>query len=306
MELSRNAKGATVQVPFYFVDVFAEQPLTGNPLSIVLDAQGLDEPTMKRIAGELNQAETTFLSPSDKADWRLRSFTAPGHEVFGAGHNSLGAWWWLADSGRLKLKDGSNRFTQEIGDHLLPVEVRCEGERPVAVVLTQSPPVFGSVLKDVSELSAALGLEKSNIDVERLPVQVVSTGAAHLLVPVRNRKIVESLRPDSQRLAKVLREIGGEGCYVFSLDAVSSTSTAHARFFNPTVGIVEDAATGTAAGPLASHLVRHGIAKEGEMLTIEQGFEMKRPSLLRLEVRGEVVKLSGRGIQVIEGKIRLS
>jgi hypothetical protein len=105
-----STKGGDVQVPFYFVDVFAEEPLTGNPLSIVPNSQALDEATMKRIAGELNQAETTFLSPSKKADWHLRSFTAPGHEVFGAGHNSLGAWWWLADSGKLKLKDGSNRF----------------------------------------------------------------------------------------------------------------------------------------------------------------------------------------------------
>jgi PhzF family phenazine biosynthesis protein len=137
-----------------------------------------------------------------------------------------------------------------------------------------------------------------------MPVQVVSTGAGHLLVPVYDRKTVERLRPDSQHLAKVLRKFGGEGCYVFSLDPVLSTSAAHARFFNPTVGIVEDAATGTAAGPLASQLVRHGIAKEGETITIEQGFEMKRPSLLRLEVKGDLVKLSGRGIQVIEGKIR--
>lgn len=295
-----------MQVPFYFVDVFAEQPLTGNPLSIVPDAQTLDESTMKRIAGELNQAETTFLSPSDKADWRLRSFTAPGHEVFGAGHNSLGAWWWLAESGRLKLKGGSNRFTQEIGEHLLPVEVRCKGDRPVAVVLTQSPPVFGNILEDVSELAVALGVKKSDIDTERLPAQVVSTGAGHLLVPMRNRRVVESVRPDAAHLAKVLREIGGEGCYVFSLDPVLSTSTAHARFFNPTVGIVEDAATGTAAGPLACQLVHHGIAKEDERLTIEQGYEMKRPSLLRLEVRGAVVTLSGSGVQVIEGRIRLS
>jgi len=186
-----------VQVPFYCVDVFAEQPLTGNPLSIVPDAQSLDESTMKRIAGELNQAETTFISPSKNANWRLRSFTASGHEVFGAGHNSLGAWWWLADSGKLKLEDGSNWFTQEIGDQVLSVEVRCERGHLEGVVLTQSSPVFGNMLVDVSELSLALGLEKRDIDSKRMPVQVVSTGAGHLLVPVYNRKTVERLRPDS-------------------------------------------------------------------------------------------------------------
>ncbi|HMG03380.1 MAG TPA: PhzF family phenazine biosynthesis protein [Edaphobacter sp.] len=302
-----GAKTNPAEVPFYFVDVFAEQPLTGNPLSIVPDAHSLDEETMKRIAGELNQAETTFLLPSHNktVDWRLRSFTAPGHEIFGAGHNSLGAWWWLAESGTLKLREGSNHFTQQIGDRLLPVEVRCEGGRLVAVVLTQSPPVFGEVLKDTGELAASLGIETDDLDVERLPTQVISTGAGHLLVPVRSRAVIERLRPDSQRLAKVLKAAGGEGCYVYSRDTVLPGSSAHARFFNPTMGIVEDAATGTAAGPLACQLVRHGIAKEGVALTIEQGYEMKRPSLLRLEVQGQTVKLAGRCVQVIEGKIRI-
>ena len=177
-----------MQLTFYFVDVFAEQPLAGNPLSIVPDAQALDESTMKRIASELNQAETTFLFPSTKADWRLRSFTATGHEVFGAGHNSLGAWWWLADSGKLRLKDGSNWFTQEIGGQVLSVEVRSEGGHPEGIVLTQSAPLFGNMLADFSELSLALGLEKRDIDFRRAPIQVVSTGAGHLLVPVRNRR----------------------------------------------------------------------------------------------------------------------
>ncbi|HEY6413579.1 MAG TPA: PhzF family phenazine biosynthesis protein [Edaphobacter sp.] len=302
-----KAKEAMVQVPFYFVDVFAEQPLTGNPLSIVPQAEMLDDATMRRIAGELNQAETTFILPAREkpADWRLRSFTATGHEIFGAGHNSLGAWWWLAESGKLKLKDGSNQFTQEIGDKLLPVEIRCEGQRLVAVILTQSPPVFGNICDDVSELAESLGLTREDVVPGPLPAQVVSTGAGHLLVPVRNRGGIERAHPDSQRLAKVLKAVGGEGCYLYSLDPVLGSSIAHARFFNPTVGIVEDAATGTAAGPLACQLVRHGVAKDGTTMTIEQGYEMKRPSLLRVEVHGEVVRLAGRGVQVIEGAIRI-
>ena len=97
-----------MNIPFYFVDVFADGPLNGNPLAVVPDADELGESAMKKIAAELNQAETTFLlRPSGSgADWRLRSLTAPGHEVFGAGHNSLGAWWWLADSGKLNLHEG--------------------------------------------------------------------------------------------------------------------------------------------------------------------------------------------------------
>jgi Phenazine biosynthesis-like protein len=108
-------------VPFYLVDVFAEVPLAGNPLALVTDAEGLDEPLLKRIAREFNQSETTFLlPPTDRAaTWRLRSFTAAGVEVLGAGHNALGAWWWLADEGGLP----GGRYAQQIGDQVLSVDV---------------------------------------------------------------------------------------------------------------------------------------------------------------------------------------
>jgi trans-2,3-dihydro-3-hydroxyanthranilate isomerase len=302
--LFRTGEGA-MQIPFSFVDVFAEKPLTGNPLAIIPHAEALEDETMQRIAGELNQAETTFILPArtKSADWHLRSFTASGHEIFGAGHNSLGAWWWLAESGELKLSDGSNHFTQEIGGRFLPVEVCCQGKELVSVVLTQSPPEFGQSYEDFGVLAEALGLEKEDLS-ESLPAQVVSTGAGHLLVPVRSRTAIARARPDAQRLVKVLKAVDGEGCYLYCLEPVLPSSMAHARFFNPTVGIAEDSATGTAAGPLACQLVRHGIVKDGATIVIEQGYEMKRPSLLRVTVRGKVVQLAGRGVKVIEGMLR--
>jgi trans-2,3-dihydro-3-hydroxyanthranilate isomerase len=295
-----------MHIPFYFVDVFADQPLTGNPLAVVPHAQRLEETTMQSIAAELNQAETTFILPasSKSADRRLRSFTAPGHEVFGAGHNSLGAWWWLAESGELSLRDGRNHFTQEIGDSLLPVEIRYEGHQLVSVVLTQSPPEFGNICEDPRGLAKALGLEEEDLT-QLLPAQVVSTGAGHLLVPVRSRAAVIRANPDPQQLGKILKAVGGEGCYLYCLDPVSPSSAAHARFFNPTMGIVEDSATGTAAGPLACQLVKHRIVKDGATMVIEQGYEMKRPSLLSVEVSDKVVRLAGRGVTVIEGRLRI-
>jgi len=296
-----------VQIPFYFVDVFAERPLTGNPLAVVPHAEALDDATMQRIAAELNQAETTFILPARKepAHWRLRSFTAPGHEVYGAGHNSLGAWWWLAESGALRLGDGANHFTQEIGDSLLPVEIRCDGKKLVSVVLTQSPPEFGGICEDVAGLANALGLKTEDLS-PAPPAQVVSTGAPHLLVAARGRSAVSNAHPNAQQLSQILRSVKGEGCYIYCLDPESPSSIAHARFFNPTMGIVEDSATGTAAGPLACQLVRHGIAKDGAAIVIEQGYELKRPSLLRVEVDGDEVRLSGRGVRVIDGTLRIN
>ena len=111
------------QLRFYSVDVLAHEPLSGNPLSLVVDAQDLSQETMQRVAREFNQSETTFLLPPIRpgAVWRLRSFTPTGAEIWGAGHNALGAWWWLAEAGRLRLSGPRTVFQQEIGERVLPV-----------------------------------------------------------------------------------------------------------------------------------------------------------------------------------------
>src|SRR5258706_12026859 len=105
-------------LPFHLVDVFAVEPLTGNPLAVVDGGTDLTLDLFQRIAREFNQSETTFVLPPTrpKADWRLRSFTAAGVEGFGAGgHNSPGAWWWLAEAGRLTLHGRPTGVSQENG-----------------------------------------------------------------------------------------------------------------------------------------------------------------------------------------------
>src|ERR1700753_4151132 len=129
-------------VPFCFVDVFARRPLTGNPLSLIPDADGLAEAQLQAIAREFNQSETTFvLRPSvPGATYRLRSFTPLGAEVFGAGHNARGAWLWLAHADRLPA---AGPLTQEIGSEVLPVEVSRGHDGLVAVTMAQAAPRFG-------------------------------------------------------------------------------------------------------------------------------------------------------------------
>jgi len=291
-------------LPFYLVDVFAKRPLTGNPLAVVAEADDVDEQLMRAIAREFNQSETTFvLAPTvQRATWRLRSFTPAGVEVGGAGHNALGAWWWLAAAGRLQLDDGGARLAQEIGGRVLPVQVVGEGGRPRAIEMQQEPPKQGNRLGDLAELAAALRVSGGDL-VEDLPAQVVSTGAAHLLVQARSRAAVDRADPDAARLAAALRAVGGEGCYLYSLDAIDRDSTAYARFFNPTVGIWEDPATGTAAGPLATHLVAHGVVSDGSTVLIEQGHAMGRPSRIEIRVHGERVTIAGAGVVVAEGTL---
>lgn len=282
-------------VPFYYVDVFASEPLTGNPLSVVDCDDGFPEDLMRRIAREFNQSETTFILPPTlpDADWQLRSFTPKGLEVFGAGgHNTLGAWWWLAASGRLVLQDGETQFLQQIGTSIYPLTVHKSGGTIETVTMAQTSPVWSRMPGDRGALAEALGLDISVIS-DELPCQVVSSGASHLLVPLINRRHVDHAIPDANLLLNVLRSVDGEGCYVFSLDAPGTVTSAYARFFNPTVGIAEDPATGTAAGPLAAHIVRHGIAKPG-IVAIEQGTALGRQSIIEASVGDDIVSIAAR------------
>jgi trans-2,3-dihydro-3-hydroxyanthranilate isomerase len=292
---------------FHWVDVFATEALGGNPLPVVLDADALDDATMKLITREFNQAETTFvLRPSRPgATHRLRSFTVPGHEVFGAGHNALGAWLVLAAAGYVKSDAPSVTCHQEIGDNVLQVEILFDGRDVQRVVMKHAPPSFGAVVSDAPALASALGLEVGDIDFARCPAQVVSTGAAHCLIPVRDRRRVDQARPDSESLLAILGRAGAEGCYVFSLDPIDPTASAYTRFFNPTVGIYEDAATGTAAGPLAAQLVAREIVPDGSTIVVEQGVLMGRPSRLELRVNGDDVRLYGSGVVIAEGVLRI-
>ena len=292
-------------LPFYWVDVFAIEPLTGNPLAVVEGGENLPLELLQRIAREFNQSETTFVMRPTRqgADWRLRSLTAAGVEVFGAGHNALGAWWWLADAGKLQIPRPVSVFHQEIGDQVLPVTVSAENGVPSRIVMDQEAPRMLRKLEDVSSLAGALGLAPEELATDRLPCQVVFTGAAHLMVPIRDRDAVDRIRPNAPALFEVLRQVGAEGCYVFSLDPRQPEATAYARFFNPTVGIWEDPATGTAAGPLAAHLVAHGLARIGQRQVIEQGTAMGRTSLIQAEVFSDKVQIAGRGVVVASGRL---
>jgi PhzF family phenazine biosynthesis protein len=283
------------------IDVFADAPLQGNPLAVVEGGEGLADEMLRRVAGEFNQAETTFLLPSTRADWRLRSFTASGAEVFGAGHNALGAWLWLAEHGRLGTLDTARQFHQEIGTDVLPIVlVRQHGR--VHGRMRQAPLRLEAELRIVDQLAAALGLTTGDVMLHP-PPRAADTGAPHLMVRVRDVSTVDRCAPLSDALVTVLRSGGAEGCYVYAFDA-ATPSTAYARFFNPTVGLWEDAATGTAAGPLAAYLASEKLIAADAALVVEQGVRMGRRSLLHVQLTPEP-ELSGAGIVVLRGELRV-
>jgi trans-2,3-dihydro-3-hydroxyanthranilate isomerase len=291
-------------VPFHLVDVFADEPLAGNPLAVVPDADGLDEALLRRIARELNQSETTFLlAPTEPgAAFRLRSFTPAGAEVSGAGHNSLGAWWWLAETGRLGPLGDGLMLRQELGGRILPVTIEARAGRLLSIGLTQGEPQALAEHPDPAALAAALGVRGGDL----VPgARVVSTGAAHLLVQARDRAAVAAAAPDAARLLAELRRASAQGCYLYSLDPIDPSAIAHARFFNPTVGLWEDPATGSAAGPLAWLLAELGLVPSAGEVAIEQGHALGRPSRIAVWLGESRVELRGRCVTVADGALRL-
>ena len=281
------------------IDVFADDALNGNPLAVVEGADELSDAQMRRIAGEFNQAETTFVMRSDRADLKLRSFTAAGAEVGGAGHNALGAWLWLAEDGKLGPIEGVQVFQQEIGGEVLPIELRRVNGR-IFGRMKQSTLTLGTVISDLAPLTAALGLSCEDV-LFKPAARVADTGVAHLLVRLADRAAVDRADPSARGLLKVLAAASAEGCYVYALDG-ATPNRAYARFFNPTVGLWEDAATGTAAGPLAAYLAIEGMISG--VIEIEQGTKMGRRSILRVSL-APAPEVSGAGIIVMRGRLSI-
>jgi PhzF family phenazine biosynthesis protein len=194
----------------------------------------------------------------------------------------------------VKLEDGLNRFRQELGDRVLPVEIVASHGRPEEIVMTQTAPQFGAILMDEAGLAAALGLDVAEFG--RLPKQVVSTGAPHLLVHLRDRAAIDRAKPDVERLPALVRSAGGQGCYLFTLDPLI------ARFFNPVAGIPEDPATGSAAGPLAAFLIANKVV-DTETVIVEQGHGLDRPSRIEVRVRSDKVEVVGRCVVTARGSL---
>ena len=280
------------------VDAFAEEPMDGNPAGVVPDADGLTEGQMQAIARELSVSETAFVHPSGSADRRLRYFT-PTTEVDLCGHATIGAHAALhADA---EIEPGAHSLETNVG--VLDVELESDG----TVWMTQDDPTVREVYLGYERVADALGIDPDALSDlgDELPLAVASTGFPFLLVPATYLSAVGEADPDDAAVVELCEEVGAEGLYLFTFDALDSESTLHGRAFVPLAGIPEDPVTGTASGAVAGYLRRYR-AFEGlpEELRLEQGHFVDRPGLVRVCAREEI-RVGGSAVVTLEGTIRV-
>lgn len=302
------------QLKFYQADVFTSLPFGGNPVAVFPEAQGLDDDQLQQIAREMNLSETVFvLPPTDPAAVvRLRIFT-PTQEIPFAGHPVLGTFYVLAQLGLIAITDGVTRVMQECNIGLFPVEIHAQEELITRVVMTQPKPLFlGSVEEsdDLFDIAKALGLSKNQIVDTKWPVMVVSTGLPVLIVPVRTLTAVRSIVPDAAAIIELCGRLGANGIMVFTTVTVEPLAAVHTRMFAPSIGILEDPATGSASGAMGAYLVHNGLVEVGPMteLIVEQGYEIARPSRILVQVESagdeiQTVRVGGQCVMMLKGTL---
>jgi trans-2,3-dihydro-3-hydroxyanthranilate isomerase len=273
---------------YVVVDVFTDTPLTGNQLAVFTDARGLDSELMQALAKETNFSETTFVLPPEQGGTvKVRIFN-PDEEMPFAGHPVLGTAWVLAQP----LQRGVVEL--ETGKGIVPVELDRDESGALVFGRMEQPVPEIRALEETEPLFATLGIDGST-----LPVELYDNGATHILVTLESAEAVAALAPDPAAIAR------------FGVTGVNCIAGAGAlwknRMFWPRG---EDPATGSAAGPIACHAARHGLAGWGEWVEIVQGVEIGRPSTLYALADGgeggiERVLCAGRAVVVARGEFRL-
>jgi trans-2,3-dihydro-3-hydroxyanthranilate isomerase len=265
-----------------WVDVFTDRVLAGNPLAVVLKADGLSTTEMQAIARETNLSETTFVLPPETREHaaKIRIFT-PHAELPFAGHPTVGTGWVLLDEGLVSPKAAG--FTLEEGIGPIPVKVDRNGGT-VVLWMTHPAVTFGETIEERDEMAAGLGLTVADLHPD-VPIQVASTGAPFVYVALRDAAAVDRAVSRGDALTILLDAHDLPAVFLF---AAVGTDRLYSRMFGPhsVTRIVEDPATGSASGPLGAFAVRYGLVPRAPQVSIvsEQGTKMGRQSFIQIKL----------------------
>lgn len=279
------------------LDVFAHRPATGNPLGVVLDADGLTTDRMQAVAAWLNLSETVFfLRPTaSDADYHIRIFT-PGSELPFAGHPSVGAAWAAVSGGLARPRDGT--LLQQCAAGLLPVRV--SGTAEALHIQLQSP--------SARRLARAPGAVPEALLAVAAPghaPELWDNGPRWWLLPLRDAAAVRTLQPDMAALRDWSNATGALGVAVFA-DEVGPDHTRVVRAFCPAdaVNVPEDPVTGSANALIGAWLLQHGVLPGGGRYVASQGREVGRDGRVHVQVDAQgTVWIGGQVQAVIDGHI---
>jgi trans-2,3-dihydro-3-hydroxyanthranilate isomerase len=289
-------------IGFYIVDVFAPHRYSGNQLAVFTDAAHLKTDQMQQIAREINFSESSFILTDpepNKSSYPVRIFT-PAAELPFAGHPTLGTAYIL-QSQILKQPIANVILDLPVG----PIDVRIDYEdnQVDRLWMRHNFPTFGPEFSPAT-IASVLGLDSSDID-DRFPIQTVSTGLPFIMVPLRGLAALQKIKLDRHCYDLLVADTDAKGIFGFCGETRSPQHQFSARMFAPAWGIPEDPATGSGNGCLAAYLIKHHVVEHRLNITVEQGYDMGRPSLIYLEAMptpaGTVIQVGGKVVTIAQG-----
>lgn len=290
------------QLSYYVLDVFTDQKYKGNPLSVVCIDHELTIDQYHEISREFGYSETSFVHYSEAEHaFKVRSFTPAKYEVSGAGHNLLGAVCLALIKKWDIFKNQQTEPWVKMREEKISLRITEENGIPY-VAMKQKPAVILGTVPD-QMIAAAIGLSVDDLSLNGWAIKIVKTEVAHLMVPVANISALETAVSNKPLLKKLSDQYGFQGCYLFTTNDPASAILAEPRFFNPGIGIEEDAATGSAAGPLAGYLQMLGYIETDKDYLFLQGRFIDQPSTIRVKVEEDGIWVSGSSTIVMEGKL---
>ncbi|HFO0457824.1 MULTISPECIES: PhzF family phenazine biosynthesis protein [unclassified Bacillus cereus group] len=297
----------TINVFHY--DAFTNKPNMGNPAGIVLDADGLTEEEMQRIAEKVGFNETTFVLSSEVGDIRMRYFT-PGFEMDLCGHGTVGTIFALRESGLLEEKAS---LTIETKAGILPIQIGVNENGETFIKMRQAAPQFKEFTGSKEELAHSIGLEVNDLDVS-LPIVYGSTGNWTVIVPIKNLDVCERMKPNNEVFPSVLKEIPNASIHPICLETYDEKVHMHGRHFSSAyAGTIEDPVTGTASGVMGAYYatyVKKDFDHEMELI-VEQGQEIHKDGRVTVYITKDVeneklqIDIAGTAVYVKEFEVLL-
>lgn len=287
-----------MQINICQVDAFSEKSFGGNPAGVVPDSRLLTKDKMQKVAKEMNLSETAFVTQLYDDLFDVRFFT-PECEVDLCGHATIGAFFTMASKGYIKpICNGSKIVYQRTKAGKLSVELIYKNGSIDKVYMEQvKPKSFGRV-KDLNELLEAMGISLE--DIGEVDPEIISTGLAGIILPIRKKEILDNLDVNLELLRKVSKDNEAIGVHAFYLPEIDS-ETVYTRNFAPLIGINEEAATGTANGSLIYFLKKNLLTRKNKILSY-QGESMDRPSEVYCIIdKEDTVKVGGKSKLIIDG-----